>query len=252
MAARLFGLLRVVAVVALVLVLLPYLIAPLYRFIDPVSTVMLWRFATRQRVERTVVPLERIAPALPRAVIAAEDGSFCTHRGIDWRGLREAFNEADDISEMRGGSTITQQVAKNLFLWQGRSYLRKALELPLALWIDLVLPKRRVMEIYLNIAEWGPNGRFGAEAAARHAFGKPARELTAREAAALAAVLPSPRRRSAGRPSAAVRRLAGIYESRAARTGPRGLYRRRPPMKPLTAAIWAGGAETSARPVHPL
>jgi monofunctional biosynthetic peptidoglycan transglycosylase len=208
---------RLVAIVALILVLLPYLIAPLYRFIDPVSTVMLWRWATRQRVERTVLPLDRIGPALPRAVIAAEDGSFCTHRGIDWRGLREAFNEADDLSEMRGGSTITQQVAKNLFLWQGRSYLRKALELPLAVWIDLVLPKRRVMEIYLNIAEWGPNGRFGAEAGARYAFGKPARQLTAREAAVLAAVLPSPRRRSAGRPSVAVQRLAGVYESRAAR-----------------------------------
>ena len=93
---------------------------------------------------------------------------------------------------MRGGSTITQQVAKNLFLWQGRSYVRKALELPLALWIDLVLPKRRVLEIYLNVAEWGPNGQFGAEAGARYAFGKSARQLTAREAALLAAVLPNP------------------------------------------------------------
>ena len=148
----------------LVLILLPYLIAPLYRFIDPVSTAMLWRRATGQRVERTVMPLDRIAPALPRAVISAEDGSYCTHHGIDWRGLREAFFEADDISEMRGGSTITQQVAKNLFLWQGRSFVRKALEMPLAVWINLVLPKRRVMEIYLNIAEWGPNGEFGAEA----------------------------------------------------------------------------------------
>lgn len=209
--------LRFLVLVALVLVLLPYLIAPLYRFVDPVSTVMLWRWATRQRVERTVVPLNRIAPALPRAVISAEDGSFCTHHGIDWRGLREAFNESDDIFDMRGGSTITQQVAKNLFLWQGRSYLRKALELPLALWIDLVLSKRRVLEIYLNIAQWGPNGRFGAEAGARYAFGKSARTLTNREAALLAAVLPSPGRRSARQPSSAVQRLAGIYEGRATR-----------------------------------
>ncbi len=125
-------------------------------------------------MERTVVPLDRMSPSLPRAVISAEDGSFCTHHGIDWRGMREAFYEADDISEMRGGSTITQQVAKNLFLWQGRSYVRKALELPLAVWIDLVLPKRRVLEIYLNVAEWGPNGQFGAEAGARHAFNKSA------------------------------------------------------------------------------
>lgn len=214
---RVFRLLRWIVLVVVVLVLLPYLIAPFYRFVDPVSTVMLWRWMTGQRVERTVVPLDRMSPSLPRAVISAEDGSFCSHHGIDWRGMREAFYEADDISEMRGGSTITQQVAKNLFLWQGRSYVRKALELPLAVWIDLVLPKRRVLEIYLNVAEWGPNGQFGAEAGARHAFGKPARQLTAREAALMAAILPGPRGRSARTPSANVRRLAGIYEARAAR-----------------------------------
>jgi monofunctional biosynthetic peptidoglycan transglycosylase len=214
---RVFRLLRWIVFVVVVLVLLPYLIAPFYRFIDPVSTTMLWRRMTGQPVERTVMPLDRISPSLPRAVISAEDGSFCGHHGIDWRGMREAFYEADDISEMRGGSTITQQVAKNLFLWQGRSYLRKVLELPLAVWIDLVLPKRRVLEIYLNIAEWGPNGQFGAEAGARHAFGKPARQLNAGEAALMAAVLPSPRGRSARTPSANVRRLARIYEARAAR-----------------------------------
>jgi monofunctional biosynthetic peptidoglycan transglycosylase len=203
--------------VALIVVLLPYLIAPLYRFVNPVSTVMLWRWATGARVERTPLPLRAIAPTLPRAVISAEDGSFCSHRGIDWRGMTEAFEEAETLSGMRGGSTITQQVAKNLFLWPARSYLRKALELPLALWIDFVLPKRRVLEIYLNIAEWGPNGQFGAEAAARHAFGKSARQLTAREAALLASILPNPRQRSAGKPSATVRRLAAIYQSRAAR-----------------------------------
>jgi monofunctional biosynthetic peptidoglycan transglycosylase len=215
--AAAFRFLRIVAVVVLVLVLLPYLIAPFYRFIDPVSMPILWRKMTGQRVERTVVPLKGMSPSLPRAVISAEDGSFCTHHGIDWRGMREAFFEADDISEMRGGSTITQQVAKNLFLWQGRSYVRKVLELPLAVWVDLVLPKRRVLEIYLNIAEWGPNGQFGAEAGARHAFGKSARQLTTREAALMAAVLPGPKARSARTPTANVRRLAGIYEARAVR-----------------------------------
>ena len=214
---RAFRWLRAIVLVVLVLVLLPYLIAPFYRFVDPVSTTMLWRWMRGQRVERTVVPLDRMAPSLPRAVISAEDGSFCTHHGIDWRGMREAFYEADDISEMRGGSTITQQVAKNLFLWQGRSYVRKALEMPLAIWIDLVLPKRRVLEIYLNVAEWGPNGQFGAEAGARYAFNKSARQLSPREAALMAAVLPGPRGRSARQPSANVRRLAGIYEARAAR-----------------------------------
>ncbi len=130
--------------------------------------------------------------------------------------MREAFEAADDLGAARGGSTITQQTAKNLFLWQGHSFVRKALEVPLALWINLVLPKRRVLEIYLNIAEWGPDGEFGAEAAARFAFRKSARNLTAHEAAELAAILPNPVRRSARAPSILVRRLAGLYERRAA------------------------------------
>src|SRR5436305_6799535 len=162
------------------------------------------------------MPLSGIAPALPRTVMASEDARFCTHRGIDLGELRAALEDADDLSEMRGGSTIAQQTAKNLFLWQGRSVVRKALEFPLALWLDLALGKRRLMEIYLNIAEWGPDGEFGAEAGARHAFGKAARDLNNREAALLAAILPNPRNRSAARPGAGVRRLAGIYEARAA------------------------------------
>ena len=164
-------------------------------------------------------------------MIAAEDGSFCTHRGIDWRGLREAFYEADDISEMRGGSTLTQQVAKNLFLWQGRSYVRKALELPLAVWIDLVLPKRRVLEIYLNVAEWGPAGQFGAEAGARHAFGKSARQLTAREAALMAAILPSP----AAAARASPRRMCAGWRGSTRPAPPvprRGRPASRPPARP--------------------
>jgi monofunctional glycosyltransferase len=207
----------VLAIIVLVLLALPYLIAPFYRFVDPVSTPMLWRWATGRRVERIVVPIGRIAPTLPLTVILAEDASFCHNHGIDLSGVREALQQADeDIAEARGGSTITQQTAKNLFLWQGRSFVRKALEIPLAIWINLVLPKRRVLEIYLNIVEWGPRDQFGAEAAARWAFGKSAHDLTARESAELAAVLPNPFRRSARTPSALVRRLAGVYENRAA------------------------------------
>ena len=213
---RAFRVIRLVAVVLLVLLALPYLVTPLYRFVDPVSTVMVWRWLTGARVERTWMPVGRMAASLPRSVVASEDGQFCGHRGIDWRGLREAFRESEDLSEMRGGSTITQQVAKNLFLWQGRSYLRKALEMPLAVWINLVLPKQRVLEIYLNVARWGPNGQFGAEAAARYAFGKSASRLSANEAAMLAAILPNPVRRSARNPGPGVRRLAGVYERRAA------------------------------------
>jgi monofunctional glycosyltransferase len=207
----------VLAVVVIVLLALPYLITPLYRFVDPVSTPMLWRWATGRRVERTFVPIGRIAPTLPLTVILAEDASFCRNHGIDLSGVREALAQADeDIAEARGGSTITQQTAKNLFLWQGRSFLRKALEIPLALWINLVLPKRRVLEIYLNIVEWGPRDQFGADAGAQWAFGKSARDLTARESAELAAILPNPFRRSARTPSTLVRRLAGVYENRAA------------------------------------
>jgi monofunctional biosynthetic peptidoglycan transglycosylase len=209
---------RAVVVMLLVILLVPYLLAPLYRFVDPSSTLMLWRRVTGARVERTWAPLAAISPALPRAVLAAEDARFCTHRGVDTVELRNAIEDADELSDMRGGSTITQQTAKNLFLWQGRSVVRKVLEFPLALWIDLVLGKRRTMEIYLNIAEWGPNGEFGAEAAARHAFGKSARDLTAREAATLAAVLPNPARRSAQKPGPGVRRLSVIYQSRAAKS----------------------------------
>jgi monofunctional glycosyltransferase len=204
------------AAFVLLLLALPYLIAPLYRFVQPVSTPMLWRWATGKRVDRVAVPIARIAATLPIAVIAAEDGTFCRNRGIDLGSLREAIEGADDIGAARGGSTITQQTAKNLFLWSGRSFVRKALEIPLALWMNLVLPKRRVLEIYLNIAEWGPNGEFGAEAGARFAFGKSAHDLNAREAAELAAILPNPIRRSARTPNSLVRRLAGLYESRAA------------------------------------
>ncbi len=204
-----------VLAIILAILLLPYILTPLYRFGHPVSTLMLWRWATGARVERTWVPLDAISPAVPRAVIAAEDARFCTHRGIDWQEVREAIDDADDGGRLRGGSTITQQTAKNLFLWPGRSLVRKALEAPLALWIDLVLPKRRVLEIYLNVAEWGPDGQFGIEAGARRAFNRSARDLTLREAALMAAVLPNPMRRNAARPSPAVRRLAGIYQVRA-------------------------------------
>jgi monofunctional biosynthetic peptidoglycan transglycosylase len=215
----LWRLVRIVAIALALVLLLPYLLVPLYRVVDPVSTLMVWRWATGARVVRSKVPLERIAPVLPATVVASEDARFCSHRGVDWEEIREALEEADDLSEARGGSTITQQLAKNLFLWGGRSFVRKALELPLALWIDLVLPKRRILEIYLNIAEWGPSGQFGAEAGARYAFGKPARDVSAPEAATLAAILPNPHRRSARIPGPAVRRLAGVLEARARSAG---------------------------------
>jgi monofunctional biosynthetic peptidoglycan transglycosylase len=219
---RSIRLLRWALAIFVVLLLLPYLLVLVYLVVPPVSTPMLWRWVTGQRVERVWVPLPEIAPALPLAVIVAEDARFCQHRGVDMRALREAIEDADDLGEARGASTITQQTVKNLFLWPGRSLVRKALEFPLALWTDLVMSKRRVMEIYLNIAEWGPGGEFGAQAGARSAFGKNARDLSAREAAVLVATLPNPKRRSARKPGVAVQRLAGIYVARAAKSAQLG------------------------------
>src|SRR2546426_10312059 len=144
------GLARLAWAVALVVgfvLLLPSLLTPLYRVINPVSTLMLWRWTNGARVERQFVAIERMAPALPVTVIASEDGRFCRHRGVDWQELRDRIEDLDDISEARGVSTITQQTAKNLFLWPGRSFARKALEVPLALWIDLILPKSRLLEV---------------------------------------------------------------------------------------------------------
>jgi monofunctional biosynthetic peptidoglycan transglycosylase len=207
------------AIAAAILVLIPYAIAPLYRFIDPITTLMLWRWATGARVEQIAVPLDRISPALGLAVIVAEDGSFCHNYGIDLGAMREALRQSGEVGEARGASTITQQTVKNLFLWQGRSFVRKALEIPLALWVTLVLSKRRILEIYLNIAQWGPNGEFGAEAGAHWAFGKSARDLTAYQAAELASILPNPVARSARTPGLLVRRLAGLYVRRAADFG---------------------------------
>lgn len=211
--------LRLLIAVVLAIVLLPYLLVPLYLVVNPVSIPMASRYVTGQRVVRTNVSIGRVARILPLTVIAAEDGRFCSHYGVDWQSLRDIVSEAEDLEDLRGGSGITQQTVKNLFLWSGRSYVRKALEYPLSLWADLVLPKRRIMEIYLNVAEWGPNGEFGVEAGARRTFGKSARDLSSREAALLTAVLPNPVRRNAQRPGPVVSRLAGIYQGRAARSG---------------------------------
>ena len=195
--------------------LLPYLLAPLYRTGHPVSTLMAWRWLKGAPVQRQWIDFAVISPALPRSVVGSEDARFCTHHGVDWGALREVIDDAEDGEVARGGSTITQQVAKNLFLWPGRSVVRKALELPLALWLDFVLSKQRILEIYLNIAELGPSGQFGAQTGAMYAFGHSASELSPREAALLAAILPNPRLRSARNPGPGVRRLAGTYMARA-------------------------------------
>jgi monofunctional biosynthetic peptidoglycan transglycosylase len=194
-----------------------------FRTIDPPgSMLMLSQSLAGEPVRQTFVPLEAVSPHLIRATIASEDGQFCNHRGIDLRELEAAIERAERTGEdtIRGASTITMQVAKNLFLWPGKSYARKALEMGLAIAIELVWPKRRIIEVYLNVAEWGP-GIFGAEAAARHHFGKPASRLSPREAALLAVALPNPFERVAGRPGAGTQRLAAQIEARVQSMGQR-------------------------------
>ena len=142
-------------------------------------------------VYHTWVPIERISPHLVRAVIAAEDTKFCDHSGVDLEAIQEALDERERRGRLRGASTLTQQTAKNVFFWNGGGYLRKAGESWMAVFIDGFWGKQRVMEVYLNVAEWG-DGLYGAEAAAYGRFGTPASDLTAFEAARLAAVLPSP------------------------------------------------------------
>ncbi len=189
-----------------------------YRFVPPVSTLMLARWLEGETVERHYVPLERISGFLRAAVIVSEDAHFCEHNGVDWGALREVLDRPGANGPTRGASTIPMQTAKNLFLWPSRSYLRKAIEIPLALLIDFAWPKRRILEVYLNLAEWGP-GIFGAEAAARHYFHKGAARLDAREAALLATALPNPGHRNAAKPSPRHAGLATRIMARAPTAG---------------------------------
>jgi len=167
-----------------------FLIA-VYRFVNPpFSSLMVLKWLGGTSIQRQWVPLERISPNLMRAVIASEDGRFCSHWGIDFGEVAAAIRRSSGGTP-RGASTITMQVAKNLFLWPAKSYVRKLVEVPLTYAIELMWPKRRILEVYLNIAEWGP-GIFGAEAAARAHFNRSASRLNARQAAQLAVTLPNP------------------------------------------------------------
>lgn len=201
------------------LVLLLALGLVLYRVVPVPSTLMLGRWLTFQPVERQWVQLTQISPHLIRAVIASEDQRFCSHAGVDWIELNSVLDDEDGPS--RGASTLTMQTAKNVFLWPGRSYIRKGLEIPLAMLIDLAWPKQRVMEVYLNVAEWG-DGIFGAEAAAQYYFHKPASRLTPAEAAKLAGALPNPILRNPAKPNRALQSASGRVQRRMAQLGPLG------------------------------
>ncbi len=189
-----------------------------YRFAMPAWTpTMAVSWAMGEPVTQEWVPLRRVSSQLKRAVIASEDARFCVHHGIDFGELKAAIDEARGGSSPRGASTITMQVVKNVFLWPGRSYVRKALELPLALIVELAWSKQRILEVYLNIAEWGP-GIYGIEAAARQAFDKRASVLTANEAARLAVVLPNPVDRDPSDLEPRTERVAEIVEARMRRS----------------------------------
>jgi monofunctional biosynthetic peptidoglycan transglycosylase len=190
-----------------------------FRWVDPPATpLMLIRFVVEGRIEHRPVPLGAIAPVLRQAVIASEDNAFCLHAGVDWNAVADVLEEYETRGRLRGASTITMQTARNLFLWPGGGFFRKAIEVPLAYAMEFVLSKRRIMELYLSVAEWG-HGIYGAEAAARAHFGKPAARLSRHEAALLAAVLPNPRRFDAGRPSAYIERRAAAIVARMNRLG---------------------------------
>lgn len=192
-----------------------------YRFVNPpASVLMLQHWLTGQPVVQKWVPFGQISPNIVRAVILSEDARFCQHPGVDLEAIEEAIENTD--GRARGGSTISMQVVKNLFLWPSKSYVRKAIELPLTYLTELIWSKRRIMEIYLNIAEWGP-GIFGIGAAAEHHFDKPARSLSVRDAARLAVSLPNPLVRNAGRPGPGLQRLANAIQVRM-RLAPSGQF----------------------------
>jgi monofunctional biosynthetic peptidoglycan transglycosylase len=197
--------------------LAPYALVLAYKLFDPPFSALMVRQTLMGRLPtQEWRDLSDISPNLIRQVIVSEDGSFCSHWGVDWEAVERAITDAER-GKPRGASTISMQTVKNLFLWNSPSAPRKVLEIPLAYFADFVWGKHRMLEIYLNIAEWGP-GIFGAEAAARHYFGVTAAELNQQEAAQLAAALPNPKKRNAGNPGPGTSRIARYLRNRAQRS----------------------------------
>lgn len=199
---------RSIAIIFLVLVAAVLL----GRVVNPPTTAyMLGESYRLDGVDHEWVPLELVAPVMARSVVAAEDANFCEHWGFDVRAIRLAIAEGSN----RGASTLSQQTVKNVYLWHGRTYVRKALEAGITPLVEAIWPKRRILEVYLNVAEFD-EGVFGVEAASRHYFGIGPEALSARQAAQLAAVLPSPKTRSASKPTAFLKRRAAQIRSGAA------------------------------------
>lgn len=198
----------------LILLLLPIPFLALYKFVPPpVTPLMIIRLFEGEGLKRYDRPISLISKDLPLAILAGEDNRFCAHWGVEIEEFREQLEIKLRGGRARGASTVTMQLAKNLFLWPSRSPIRKGIEIWLTPYLELILGKERIMELYLNVVEFGP-GIYGAEAAARHHFNKPALRLTAREAALLAAVLPNPRRFSASVPSGYVLDRAATLQVR--------------------------------------
>ena len=192
----------------------------IFRFLPvPITPLMVIRSIQGEGLDRQWVSIEEMSPHLARAVIASEDNRFCEHGGIDWSAVRTVFDEYREDGRLRGASTISMQTVKNLYFWPGRSVIRKGLEVAIVPIMESVWPKERIIEVYLNIVELGP-GLYGAEAASRHYWGVSARALTAKQSAALAAILPAPRRRNPTARSRLIRQRVARIEHAWSQLGP--------------------------------
>jgi monofunctional biosynthetic peptidoglycan transglycosylase len=210
---RLLG--RVVLSVLALLIVGPIVAVLIYKIVPPpVTILMLERMAQGQGLDHRWVPLSEMSPTLPRAAVASEDGHFCSHHGFDFGAIEKAMkHDEKKPNAIRGGSTISQQTAKNVFLWPQRSWLRKGIEAWFTVLIETIWGKRRIMEVYLNTVEMGP-GVYGAQAASERYFGIPASRLSPAQAGRLAAILPDPLKWKAARPGPYVRRRTGRIQAR--------------------------------------
>jgi monofunctional biosynthetic peptidoglycan transglycosylase len=204
----------VAKIAAVIVVAVPGVMVAVYRLLPPPATpLMLIRAATGTPIRQRWVPLAHISPSLVRAVVGSEDARFCLHHGFDFEEIGAALERFRAGGKLRGASTISQQTAKNILLWPGGGFLRKGIEAYITALLEIGWPKSRILEVYLNVIEWG-EGVYGAEQAAQTHFHEPASALTRREAALLAAILPNPRALSVERPSRYIEERAGTIEAR--------------------------------------
>lgn len=205
---------RIVLYTLLFFTITPFFLTFAFRYIPPPLTpLMVIRLFEGYGLHKSWAPLTRISPYMPAMVVASEDNLFCEHNGFDWAAINRAMEKWQNGDPHGGASTISQQTAKNIYLWPGQTYFRKALEVPLTILLEKVWGKRRIMEVYLNIIEFGP-GIYGVQAASRAYFHVNASQLTPRQAATLAAILPNPLHWSAKNPGPYIRQRAGIIVHR--------------------------------------